>query len=146
MWVFFLVLIITLCSYFLWLFSSLHILKFHTSTCILSIVTVAVLSYLPIAIKKKNLNSFFNKIKEKWFYILLSEFAFLLLFILFIYLLGNKIPGTETEKGMDYALLSVLSRTEFMPPLDMWAAGNTLNYYYFGQYLITYITKILIFT
>lgn len=133
---------LTLCSYFLWLFSSLHILKFHTSTCILSIVTIAALSYLPIAIKKKNLNSFYNQIKEKWFYILLSEFAFLLLFILFIYLLGNKIPGTETEKGMDYALLSVLSRTEFMPPLDMWAAGNTLNYYYFGQYLITYITKV----
>lgn len=133
---------LTLCSYFLWLFSSLHILKFHTATCILSIVTVAVLSYLPIVTKKKNLNSIYNQIKEKWFYILLSEIAFLFLFILFIYLLGNKIPGSETEKSMDYAIMSVLSKTEFMPPIDMWAAGNTLNYYYFGQYLITYITKV----
>ncbi len=130
-----------LCGYLIWLLSSIHFVKFQTITCILAVVLIAGINYLTLALNKKG-SAFCNRIKEKWFCILVLEVVFLFILILFIFLFGHKIIGTETEKSMDYALMSILSRTKYMPPNDMWAAGNTLNYYYFGQYLFTYLTKI----
>jgi YYY domain-containing protein len=47
--------------------------------------------------------------------------------------LGPEIFGAE--KYMDFAFFNTLTRTDVMPPQDMWMAGQPFNYYYFG-YLI----------
>lgn len=131
-------------GYLMWLFSSLNILKFSLLNCFICLFIVILLVYGITIYRgfKLKYSSFMNSLKQKWFYILLAEIFFLFLFLFFIYLLGNKIPGVETEKSMDYAFMSTLMRTEYMPPLDMWASGKTLNYYYFGQYIMTFLTKI----
>lgn len=36
------------------------------------------------------------------------------------------------EKPMDFSFLNYFVRTETMPPQDPWAAGHTMQYYYFG--------------
>jgi YYY domain-containing protein len=43
---------------------------------------------------------------------------------------------------MDFSILNVLLRTDTFPPPDPWFAGAPLNYYYFGHYLITMLTKL----
>ena len=45
------------------------------------------------------------------------------------------------EKFMDYGFMMSLWRTDFLPAVDMWLAGSSINYYYFGQYLMTYWAK-----
>lgn len=41
----------------------------------------------------------------------------------------------ETEKLMDLGILTMLTRADAFPPPDMWLAGTTLPYYYWGSLL-----------
>ena len=43
---------------------------------------------------------------------------------------------------MDYGFMQSIYRTEYFPPEDFWFAGESLNYYYFGQYFCTFLTKL----
>lgn len=133
-----------LSGYFMWLLSSLRILKFTTSNSLICVIVTALVIYFFFCFlyRKKDKTEITNFLTEKWFAIFMSEVFFLLMFLFFIFLLGHKIPGVETEKSMDYAFMSTMMRTDYMPPLDMWAAGKTLNYYYFGQYIMTFLSRI----
>ena len=51
-------------------------------------------------------------------------------------LMGN------TEKFMDYGLMKSIDNAVYMPAEDMWLAGETINYYYLGQYLCTFIKRL----
>ncbi|MBP7402039.1 MAG: hypothetical protein KBA30_05425, partial [Clostridia bacterium] len=53
-------------------------------------------------------------------------------------------PAIESipEKFMDYGYMMSLMRTEWLPGQDLWLAGESFNYYYFGQYLYTCLTKL----
>ncbi len=46
------------------------------------------------------------------------------------------------EKFMDFAFLNSLVRTDTLPAPDPWLAGYSINYYYYGQYIYAFITKI----
>ena len=46
------------------------------------------------------------------------------------------------EKFMDFAFLNSLVRTDTLPAPDPWLAGKSINYYYYGQYIFAYITKL----
>jgi YYY domain-containing protein len=46
-----------------------------------------------------------------------------------------------TEKFMNLAFMNVLNRAEYLPPLDPWFSGGTVNYYYLGHYLFTFVGK-----
>ncbi len=52
-------------------------------------------------------------------------------------------PAIESipEKFMDYGYMMSLMRTTWLPGQDLWLAGESFNYYYYGQYLYTYLTK-----
>jgi YYY domain-containing protein len=52
----------------------------------------------------------------------------------------NGINGTE--KPMDLALLSAISRGSTFPPNDPWLAGYSISYYYFGYILAGMLTKV----
>lgn len=47
------------------------------------------------------------------------------------------------EKFMDIGFMNSLWRTDFLPALDMWFAGGTINYYYYGQYVYTFVAKLV---
>jgi YYY domain-containing protein len=49
----------------------------------------------------------------------------------------------DTEKFMDVAFLSSLWRTSHLPAPDPWLAGQPINYYYFGHYLMALVAKLL---
>jgi uncharacterized membrane protein len=61
--------------------------------------------------------------------IIVAGFALLLL----LRLARPEIRGQE--KPMDLGILATLLRTESIPPPDMWLAGESLPYYYFGALL-----------
>ena len=45
------------------------------------------------------------------------------------------------EKFMDLALLNSLTRGRAMPPLDPWMSEKTINYYYWGYFLVAAMAK-----
>jgi YYY domain-containing protein len=47
-----------------------------------------------------------------------------------------------TEKPMDMALLTSIQAGDHFPPHDPWLAGEQLDYYYFGQYLMAFATRL----
>lgn len=49
--------------------------------------------------------------------------------------IGGSLALLTTEKPMDLMLLQTTSHSSTYPPQDLWLAGSTVNYYYFG-YLI----------
>lgn len=47
-----------------------------------------------------------------------------------------------TEKPMDMAFLTASYRTDQIPPLDPWMAGETINYYYLGYLVYGTVSRI----
>lgn len=47
-----------------------------------------------------------------------------------------------TEKPADLMLLTAVHRAETFPPLDPWAAGEHLSYYYLGQVQVDHLARI----
>ena len=74
--------------------------------------------------------------------ILKSEVLF---FVAFFAMLAVRsfIPSiNNVEDIMDIALINGLTRTEVMPPQDVWFSGHTINYYYFGHFIVAVVAKL----
>ncbi len=68
--------------------------------------------------------------------------VFLLLLILAVFIRGFKPEAYGTEKFMDYGFMTSMMRADYMPPEDFWFGGKSLNYYYVGQFVATFLTKL----
>lgn len=132
-----------ICSYLMWLLSSLHILKFNTVISVICVIIVAALNYGYVFWhRKKGDNYFFDAILKSRKEIIVSEIVFLILFMAINWIFAHRVQNFATERLMDYGFMVSISKTDYMAPKDMWAAGNSINYYYFGQYIFTFMQKI----
>ena len=137
---------LAIAGYQMWLAASLHILKFNTFNCmiVLFICLLANIGLLYIRVKRKpKVNLLKMLLKDKLLdTVIAQELLFLALFLLFTYIRGFKPEAYGTEKFMDYGFMTSMLRSEYMPPQDFWYSGTSLNYYYLGQYLASFLTRI----
>lgn len=70
-----------------------------------------------------------------------EEIIFLGLLTLFSYIRGFKNEISQTEKYMDYGIIMSCFKAKYFPIEDMWMNGRSLNYYYYGQYILSYLIK-----
>lgn len=132
-----------LCGYLMWLLSSCHILKFRVWTCVLCVLLVAIANYgYAIWRHKKGDKYLVDAIIESKIEIIVAEVVFLLLFAFINWVFAHRVQSFATERLMDYGFMVSISKADYMPPKDMWAAGNSVNYYYFGQYIFVFIQKL----
>lgn len=137
-------------GYVMWLLSSLHIMKFNEASCVISVLICVIgngillyyLSRKKAANQNGNENSVFQLNGKLIDSMLGQELLFLVLFLVFTYIRGFKPEAYGTEKFMDYGFMTSMMRTDYMPPQDFWFSGTNLNYYYVGQYLATFLTKL----
>ncbi len=136
-------------GWLMWYLASLKILKFTQLNCYLAIVICllanAVVLVLTLQKEKKNPSdkpSVFALSEKNLNAMLVSEIIFFVFFLFWTYLGGFNPKAYGTEKFMDYGFMTSMMRTDYMPPNDFWMSGEKLNYYYVGQYLIVYLTKV----
>lgn len=83
-----------------------------------------------------------HAVRPHWERILCLELVFFILLTAFMYMKGFNPKAYGTEKMMDYGFMTSMFKTEYFPVEDFWFAGENLNYYYFGQYVMTFLTKV----
>ncbi|MCR4641152.1 MAG: hypothetical protein K5697_03865 [Lachnospiraceae bacterium] len=124
----------------MWLLASLRLMPFSTvSVIVVTLICLALMwasAFLPND-KRLSLTDF-PGLSE----ILSREAIFAGAFFFFCYVKCYNPDAYGTERMMDYGFMQSIFRTEFFPPQDFWFAGESLNYYYFGQYFMTFFTKL----
>lgn len=139
-------------SYSMWFSSSLHILKFRTIPSYLILVLGMVANFGIWFWRHSKGKRYIGesmtlrmKVREKVPYltqIIGEEILFFGVFLLLVYIKGFKADVYGTEKFMDYGFMTTIMRTDYMPPQDLWFSGSSLNYYYVGQFIATYLTRL----
>lgn len=75
--------------------------------------------------------------------IIAEELIFLALLTGLSYLRGFRPQiSNHTEGYMDYGFTNSVYHSNVLPPKDPWYAGATINYYWYGYYLIAYVAKL----
>ncbi len=71
-----------------------------------------------------------------------AEITFVVFFALGCLLTAYSPDIVGTEKPMDMMLLQTSMTSEHLPPRDLWLAGEDLNYYYLGSWLVGFVMKV----
>jgi YYY domain-containing protein len=132
-----------LVGYFVWLNSSVGLLKNTGSTAIIALIILLALS-LWIAFKQRHaLHQFWQ---EKRWLMLVTELIFLLIFLFFVRLrvLNPDLwqPWQGGEKMLEIGFLNAIVKSATMPPYDPFFAGGIMNYYYYGMFLVGLLAKL----
>lgn len=132
-----------LLSWFAWILPSLHIMEYsraEIALCLLPIIALSLLwgvrprEVLPLLRARRN-------------QIMVTEGVFLLAFAAFVWIrmlypdLWHLYSGGE--KTMDFSFLNAIVRSRVMPPLDPFYGGGHLNYYYYGQFTVATLLKLI---
>ncbi|MDQ3548242.1 MAG: DUF2298 domain-containing protein, partial [Chloroflexota bacterium] len=78
----------------------------------------------------------------EWRALLAFEVLWLAMFLLYAWFRGYQPDIINTEKPMEIALLSSVSRSPEVPAPDPWFAGSAINYYYFGYQTFASVIKL----
>lgn len=137
---------IALCGWLMWFLSSCHILKFTRTASFVILFLCFFLSVLcfELTVRKKNRRQkyFDYYTPERISSIFSAEAIFFAFFVVWCYIKGYNPDAFGTERFMDYSYMMSLNRTDYMPAKDVWLSGNGINYYYVGQYMATFVTKL----
>jgi uncharacterized membrane protein len=126
-------------SYFLLLGGLGHLLPFTISASYLTLGLLMVVNFIVFVKNKKRLTSLFRKNFKR---IILQEsiFTFCLIGWSLIRSYHPEIRGLE--KFMDLGFINSILRSRFLPAPDMWFAGKSLNYYWFGHFFTAVATRL----
>lgn len=122
-----------------WFLSHLGLPVFTSNFVRVILVLAIVIFNIPFKNKRKEISTK-NYIPVNQ--ILLTIFIFLSTFTVGVYFRSLKPEIYGLEKFMDYGFMMSLWRSNTLPAQDMWLAGHSINYYYFGQYLFTLLAKL----
>lgn len=77
-----------------------------------------------------------------WKLIAIEETVFFLLLVLWAYIKAHEPQINGLEKFMDFGFTRSILRGQYFPPQDMWFAGGSINYYYFGHLMMAVLTRL----
>ncbi len=142
-WAFAKTIALLIIGYLVWLPASLQALPYSEATTwgALGLVGVAGLG-LGWAMRA-DLKAF---LRERWALLLWTETLFTLALVVFAVIRAQNPDLFHIwrggEKPMELAFINGILRSRSFPPLDVWFSGGYINYYYYGQYLITVLIRL----
>ncbi|OGG35916.1 hypothetical protein A2363_01570 [Candidatus Gottesmanbacteria bacterium RIFOXYB1_FULL_47_11] len=77
-----------------------------------------------------------------WKPILIEELFFFLCLLFWSWVKAHEPSIHGLEKFMDYGFTRSILNTQFFPAPDMWFAGSSINYYYFGHTVMAVLTRL----
>ena len=77
-----------------------------------------------------------------WKLIIAEELLFGAALVGWAYVKGHEPTINGLEKFMDYGFTKSILTGQYFPPADMWFAGKTINYYYFGHLYLAVMTRL----
>lgn len=132
------VMAIALAGYIVWIAASLGMAPFSRRLILFSLAMVLLLSWQRAA-GECGWRAFFRSRRKT---ILISELVFLGAFGLFLLFRLYNPDIFWSESSMDFSFINSILRSRSFPPIDPWASGICLNYYYYGHYLVAMLTKL----
>ncbi|TXI32192.1 MAG: hypothetical protein E6Q58_04250, partial [Niabella sp.] len=125
-------------SYIGWFGSS--VLKIPYTNYIILAVLMVGMAVSMFLLRRQNINWY--GIKRNFPVIVIEEIIFITAYAAMIAYRGANPRIEGIEKFMDYAILNGLYRSESLPPQDVWFSGYTINYYYFGHFILNIFNKL----
>jgi YYY domain-containing protein len=126
-----------LISYSVFFLATTKLLPFTKTTIIITVLVFLLINVL--LIKKIQL---IKIIKKSWKFFFLEELFFILCLIFWTFIKSHE-PSLQTlEKFMDFGFINSAVRANYLPAPDMWFAQFSINYYYFGHFIVALLTKL----
>ena len=122
----------------LWLLASLHIVPYHRGTAFASLALFIAVALL---LRRRGLGRLGGPSPKRSVWVA-GEVVFTVAFVGWSLLRSFAPDVWQTEKPMDMAIINGINRSHSFPPHDPWLSGTHLNYYYFGHYLVAFVTRI----
>jgi uncharacterized membrane protein len=120
----------------------LGIVKIAPFTQITILSTWAIFTLINIYIFKKRKKEIVKTLRDKKSYIVTSEILFIFGLFFWAYIRAHQPDIRGLEKFMDYGFINSIMRSRYLPPADMWFAGNSINYYWFGHFIVATLSKL----
>lgn len=111
------------------------ILPFNRECLFLLLSVFALINYLIIKVNKE-------RVKKIYLIIIFEELLFLVSLIFWTFIRGQEPSIHGLEKFMDFGFINSILRSKYFPPKDIWLAGNSINYYYFGHLTAAVLIKL----
>lgn len=126
-------------GYLFFLLSRLKILSISTEAAFVVLILFAFITF----IFKRKITSVLPSLKT----IISYEIFFFIALLVWSYVKGSEPSIRSLEKYMDFGFIQSILNSKFMPPQDMWFASTAsatypINYYYFGHFLVAFMTKL----
>jgi len=131
-------------AYLMFVTARLHILKFNYLSLILCAVILMAIEVGIFAKRKDLAQEMVTWFRSRDFlrHAVCEEIVFFALLAFWAYLRARNPDLNSLEKYMNLGFLNTMLNSDFMPPQDMWFAGNSINYYYFGHFCAAVAAKL----
>jgi uncharacterized membrane protein len=80
--------------------------------------------------------------RNRVFMIFAEELSFLVALLFWSWVKSHEPSIRGLEKFMDFGFMKSILNTQYFPASDMWYAGGSINYYYFGHIVTAVLTKL----
>jgi uncharacterized membrane protein len=108
----------------------------------LSVLAIALIAGVVLYRHFQKQFSLFDYFSKHWRLVVIYELVFIAIFVGWAYVRGHAPDIESLEKFMDWGFINSMLRTQYFPPQDMWYAGESINYYYFGHLVFALLTKL----
>ncbi|HEX7103657.1 MAG TPA: DUF2298 domain-containing protein [Nitrolancea sp.] len=130
-------------GYVVWISVSLQLVHFRVPNILVPIGVAMAVIWISF---RKQLRTSWPLLLQHKRMIVATEIVFFAAFAFFLMLRATNPDLWQTyfggEKPMEMAYINAIGRSAVFPPYDPWFAGGTMNYYYYGFYLIAYLWKL----
>ncbi len=126
-------------SYLVFIFGIVRLFPF-TRGLLIGLIFVAIIANWKW--RKDNPKEFDHFWDNNWKTFLVQEIVFLVLLTFWSFIRGFQPDIEGLEKFMDLGFVNSILKTKWFPPADMWFAGESINYYYFGHLQAAVLTKL----
>ena len=134
---------LVLLGYLVWLPSSLRLLRNGLPLTLAALALLAALSFFLFGRRKDEIIAFWRHNARL---LLFEEVLFALAFLAFVFIrvLNPDLwqPWFGGEKSMEIAYINASLKSAYFPPYDPYFAHGYLNYYYYGQFLMTLLMRL----